>query len=387
MSRNRSIVTEYGLDALVVVLAVAGAVGTAVRLGTAPGDHGSRPWLEAAAVAAVVLSLLLRRWAPFVAPAATWLVGAALSFADGRLIVGQSPVFIAGMIAAVLLGSLADVRQARVGLAVVVVGATTIVYNDPTHSASSMLFIPALFVLGWLVGFVLHERSEQTEAAERRAAEAERDRAASARVAVAEERARIARELHDVVAHSVSVMVLQVGAVRHRMPAVDAANRAALENVEHAGRVALSEMRRIVDAMRSDGEDVDRAPAPGLAQVPALVEDVRRAGLDARLEIHGDPVPLAPGLDLSAYRIVQEGLTNTLRHAHASHANVRISYDPNEIELEVLDDGLGDSTADGTGHGLVGIRERVKIYGGQMTATAIDGGGFALSARLPLDGR
>jgi signal transduction histidine kinase len=146
-------------------------------------------------------------------------------------------------------------------------------------------------------------------------------------------------------------------------------------------------MRRIVDAMRSDGEDVDRAPAPGLAQVPALVEDVRKAGLDARLEIHGEPVTLAPGLDLSAYRILQEGLTNTLRHARASHAKVRISYDPNEIELEVLDDGIGASTADGSGHGLVGIRERVKIYGGQMSVTTIDGGGFTLSARLPLDGR
>jgi signal transduction histidine kinase len=385
VSRSRTFVTDYGLDALLVVLAVAGAVGTAVRL--APTDQGVRLWLEALAVAVVVLSLVLRRWAPFVAPAATWLVGAALSFADGRLIAGQSPVFIAGMIGAVLLGSLADLRQARVGLVIVVVCAAAIVYNDPTHSASSMFFIPALFALGWLVGFVLHERSEQTEAAERRAAEAERERAASARVAVAEERARVARELHDVVAHSVSVMVLQVGAVRHRMPAEDAANRAALENVEHAGRLALAEMRRLVDAMRSEGDEVDLAPAPGLAQVPALVEDVRSAGLDARLEIVGDPVPLAPGLDLSAYRIVQEGLTNTLKHAHAQHARVRIRYVPNAIHLEVLDDGIGSPSSDGTGHGLVGIGERVKIYGGEMTAGAGDGGGFALSARLPLDGR
>jgi signal transduction histidine kinase len=380
-------VATYGLDALVVVVALAGVVGTLAR----PQDQ--RPvgplaaGLEAAAVGLLILGLLLRHRAPFVAPAATWLVAAGLSFLDGNLIVGQGPLSIAGMVAAVLLGTVSDVRQARVGLAIVVVCATTVVYNEPTHTGGSLFFIPALFALGWLVGFVLHERSEEAEAAERRAVQAELERATAARVAVAEERARIARELHDIVAHAVSVMVLQVGAVRHRLPPDDADSREALRNVEQAGRVALAEMRRLLDAMRRDDDEVDLAPQPGLGQVPALVDDVRAAGLDVRLEVEGEPVSLPPGLDLSAYRIVQEGLTNALKHAQARHALVRVRYDPGALDLEVRDDGRGPTVSNGTGHGLVGVRERVKIYGGDLTAGATETGGFALRARLPLSGR
>ena len=387
VSRSRISLSTHGLDALIVVIALAAAVGTAARPAALQPEAGLARALEPAVVGLMVLGLLLRRRAPFVAPAATWMVSAALSFLDGHLIVGQGPLSIAGMLAAVLLGNLPDVRQSRIGLAIVVVCATTVVYNDPTHSAGSLLFIPALFALGWLVGFALHERSEQTEAAERRAALAERERATAARVAVAEERARIARELHDVVAHAVSVMVLQVGAVRHRMPREDTEDREALKNVEQAGRVALAEMRRMLDAMRNDDDELELAPQPGLDNVSQLVEDVRAAGLDVQLEVKGEPVPLPPGLDLSAYRILQEGLTNALKHAQAQHARVRVDYTPGQIRLEVRDDGRGPTASDGMGHGLVGLRERVKIYGGEMTAGASEGGGFTLCARLPLDGR
>ena len=162
----------------------------------------------------MILTLLLRRRAPLLVPASTWLVSAALSFIDGRLIVGQAAISIAGMIAAILLGNLRSKRQARVGLAVVVTCAAVVVYHDPTHTVSNLMLIPVLFAVGWLVGFALHERAEQMEAAEQRAARAERERESAARVAVAEERARIARELHDIVAHAMSVMVLQVGAVQ-----------------------------------------------------------------------------------------------------------------------------------------------------------------------------
>jgi signal transduction histidine kinase len=163
--------------------------------------------VEVAAVVVMILILLLRRQAPFVVPATTWLLSAALSFVDGRLIVGQAPVSISGLIAAVLLGSLREVRQARAGLAVVVTSAACIAYNDPAHTVGNLFFIPVLFAVGWLIGFALHERQERTEVAEQRAERAERERESAARVAVAEERARIARELHDVVAHAVSVMV------------------------------------------------------------------------------------------------------------------------------------------------------------------------------------
>jgi signal transduction histidine kinase len=269
---------------------------------------------------------------------------------------------------------------------VVVVSAVTIIYNDPTHSVGSLFFVPVLFAVGWLVGFALHERAEQTEAAEQRAARAERERENAARLAVAEERARIARELHDVVAHAVSVMVLQVGAVRHRMPE-GAADREALQNVEHAGRTALAEMRRLLGAMRRDDDETDLTPQPGLDMLPALMQDVRAAGLDARLQVDGQPRTLSRGLDLSAYRILQEGLTNVLKHAHAKVADVRIHYDLTQLELEVRDDGRGPTTSDGLGHGLIGIGERVKLYGGELTVGGTDTGGFALTVRLPLDGR
>ena len=385
MNRVRSYVTTHGLDVLIVALALAAAVGVAGRDDASRPD-GLRLAFEVAAVATMIAALLLRRRAPLAVPAATWLGSAALSFLDGRLIVGQGPVSIGGMVAAVLLGNLKDVRQARVGLAVVVVSAICVVHNDPTHSTGDLFFTPLLFAVGWLVGYALHERAEQTEAAEHRAARAERERESAARVAVAEERARIARELHDVVAHAVSVMVLQVGAVRHRMPEDDAEDREALQNVEQAGRTALAEMRRLLDAMRREEDALALAPQPGMDKIPHLVDDVRAAGLDVQLDVQGEPVPLSPGLDLSAYRIVQEGLTNALKHARARHARVQIRYGAGDLELQVLDDGQGAATSDGLGHGLVGVGERVKIFGGAMTAGTSPEGGFALRACLPLDG-
>jgi signal transduction histidine kinase len=279
-----------------------------------------------------------------------------------------------------------DALKARVGLAVVVGSAAIIVYNAPGRTASEEIFIPLLFGICWLAGFALRERAEQAEAAEERAAQAEREREAAARVAVAEERARIARELHDIVAHAVSVMVLQVGVVRHKLPDELAEDADALRGVERTGRAALTEMRRLLGAMRRDGDDVELAPQPGLDSLTALLEDVGRAGLPVRLHVEGEPVPLPPAVDLSAYRIVQEGLTNALKHAHAGHADVTIRYRNDGLLLEVRDDGVGAATSDGLGHGLFGIRERVKIYGGEMTAGAAPEGGFVLEARLPLEG-
>ena len=265
-------------------------------------------------------------------------------------------------------------------------GAAIVVYNDPNHSPGEFVFTPVLFAIAWLAGFALRERAEQAEAAEARAALAERERETAARIAVAEERARIARELHDIVAHAVSVMVLQVGAVRHKLPDTLADDADALRNVEETGRTALGEMRRLLGAMRRDGDDLELAPRPGLDGLDSLVEEVGRAGLPVRLHVEGEPFPLPPAIDLSAYRIVQEGLTNALKHARASRADVTVRYGPDEVQIEVRDDGEGDASSNGAGYGLVGVRERVKIYGGQMTAGNATDGGFVLSARLPLGG-
>ena len=222
--------------------------------------------------------------------------------------------------------------------------------------------------------------------AQTRATQVEQERDAATRVAVAEERARIARELHDIVAHAVSVMVLQVGAVRHQLPDAMAEDRDALRSVEQAGRGALAEMRRLLSVMRRDGDGLELAPQPGLDGLDSLIKEIDRAGLPVELHLDGERVPLPPGIDLSAYRIVQEGLTNALKHARATHAEVTVRYAPNAVGIEVHDDPTGATPSDGHGHGhgLIGIRERVKLYGGEMTAGTTNGGGFTLSTRLPL---
>ena len=145
-------------------------------------------------------------------------------------------------------------------------------------------------------------------------------------------------------------------------------------------------MRRLLAAMRNDGDEAELTPQPGLDRLDSLLADIGRAGLPVRLHVDGEPFPLPRAIDLSAYRIVQEGLTNALKHAHASQAHVTVHYSPDELELEIRDDGEGGSASDGLGHGLVGIRERVKIYGGEMSAATPTGGGFLLSARLPVNG-
>jgi signal transduction histidine kinase len=399
MSRIRDVARDNWFALLIGVLAVAGMLELVVGRDF-PGAPEMSLWLSIPAMAVLVGPLLAYRRFPFAAPAAYWLIAAALSSVDGMLIAFVGSLGVVGLASAFLLGNLRDARQAGIGLAIVLGCIVVVVANIPgPQAAGDLIFIPFRFVVAWVAGYALRERSEQAEAAEmraslaereREAAEmratlAEREREAAARIAVAEERARIARELHDIVAHAMSVMVLQVGAVRHKLPASLAEDREALGRVEKAGRTALTEMRRLLGAMRNDGDDVELGPQRGLDDLGSLVDDVRRAGLPVRLHVGGEPFQLPRAIDLSAYRIVQEGLTNALKHAHASHADVTVRYRPEEIELEVADDGQGPVTTNGQGHGLVGIRERVHIYGGEMTATATPMGGFMLSARLPVD--
>ena len=383
MSRTWSLARRYAFDALIVAVALEGALEVALRQ-ESPVAPDTTPWLAIPAIALVPLPLLARRRFPFAAPAATWLIAGALTFLDGQLVGFTASASIAGLAAAFLLGNLRDATQARLGLALVLGSAALVIYNDPDHSAGQLVFTPVLFGIGWLAGYALRERAEQAEAAEIRATQAERERETAARIAVAEERARIARELHDVVAHTVSVMVLQVGAVRHKLPEALEEDRDMLRGVEETGRDALGEMRRLLGALNDGRQDPELAPQPGLGSLDALVERVGRAGLPVRLHVEGDARPLPRAVDLSAYRIVQEGLTNALKHARAERADVTVRYAAEDVELVVRDDGVGTAASDGLGHGLVGVRERVKIYGGEMTAGPANGGGFVLSVRLPL---
>jgi signal transduction histidine kinase len=385
VSRFRSLARRHGFDALLVLASIASAVQVAVADDSERAPE-TTPWFAAPAVALLPLALLARRRYPFGAPAALWLLAALLAVVDGRLVSFVPAAFATGMAASFLLGNARDEAQARLGLGIVLGGALIVVYRDPSLEGAAYVFTPGLFALGWLAGYALRERTEQAEAARERAAAAERERETAARLAVAEERARIARELHDIVAHAVSVMVLQVGTVRRKLPDELADDRDALTDVEQAGRTALAEMRRLVGAMRREDDGVELAPQPGLAEVEPLLAEVGRTGLRVRLRVEGEAVPLSPALDLSAYRIVQEGLTNVLKHAHASEAEVVLRYDPGRLQIEVRDDGAGGAADDGLGHGLVGVRERVKIYGGEMTAGPVAGGGFLLSTRLPVEG-
>jgi signal transduction histidine kinase len=383
-TRIRSLAREYWFELLVGALGLAAIVELVVGR-TWPGAPSTTLWFSLPAVAVLVLSLFTRRRFRFASPAAYWLMAMALSFVDGVLIPFVVALFPVGLAAAFLLGNQRSVRRAWAGLGIVLGSITTLMLNIPGHATTELIFIPVDFGIAWVAGFALRHRAEEAEAAETRALRAEREREAAARVAVAEERARIARELHDIVAHAVSVMVLQVGAVRHKLPAELLDDRDALRGVERAGRTALAEMRRLLGAMRSDGDAVEFAPQPGLDGLDTLIEEVGRAGLPVALHVDGQPIALPRGIDLSAYRIVQEGLTNALKHARATDANVTVRYLPDKLEIEVRDNGQGSATTDGLGHGLVGVRERVKIYGGEMTAGAASEGGFVLSTRLPLE--
>ena len=384
MSRIRPVAREYWFELLITFLAIAGMLELVVRRDS-PGAPPTTLWIAIPTVGVLVLLLLARRRFPFAAPAGYWLLAAAISFGDGVLLAFVGSLSIVGLASAFLLGNLRNPLKAGAGLLFVLVGIVIVVYNIPGETVSDLVFIPLRFVVAWVAGYALRERAEQAEAAEMRAALAEQERDAAARIAVAEERARIARELHDIVAHAMSVMVLQVGAVRHKLPQVLEEDREALGRVERAGRTALAEMRRLLGAMRRDGDGLDLAPQPGLDGLDSLLEDVGRAGLPAELHVEGDPYELPRAIDLSAYRIVQEGLTNSLKHANATRADVTVRYRDDELGIEVVDNGAGVATSDGLGHGLVGIRERVKIYGGDMNAGTPPEGGFVLSARLPID--
>jgi signal transduction histidine kinase len=374
---------HHALDLLLVLAAAAGVVEVLLR-----GSSRTAPVLAVAAVLLLELPLLARRRSPLLAPTWLWLLAAALSFLDGRLVVTSTSIYAVGMVSAFLIGSLPDARQGRLGLAIAAGSAAIIALNDPVHSLSEVLLVPAVFILAWLGGFAQRERVEQALQAEERALQAERDREVTARLAVAEERARIARELHDIVAHAVSVMVLQAGAVRHRLPTDFGDDVEALRGVEETGRSALGEMRRLLGAMRRGDDGAELAPQPGLGRLDDLVEEIRRAGLPVELTIDGEPFRLPVAIDLSAYRIVQEGLTNALKHAHADLARVHIRFAADELRIQVSDDGEGAAQpiGHGAGHGLLGVRERVKLYGGEMTTASDNGGGFRLTTSLPLSG-
>ena len=246
-----------------------------------------------------------------------------------------------------------------------------------------------VFGTAWILGDNVRTRRKYVAELEEKAVRLEAEREAQAKRATADERTRIARELHDVVAHSVSVMTVQAGAARRLLDRseADPQVREAMATIEATGREALTELRRAIGVLREDGENPGVAPQPGVADIPALVARAREAGLSVQLEMEGEPRSLPSGVDLSAYRIVQEALTNAFKHAGPARAVVRVCYGEEAVEVQVIDDGRGaaaDPAPVGGGNGLVGMRERVAMLEGDLQAGPRTGGGYEVKARLPL---
>jgi signal transduction histidine kinase len=370
-----------GIDALIVLT----ALGTALEAGLRRDARlpATSVWFAVPAVILVVVPLLGWRRQGFAAGTALWLLGAGLSFIDGRLVVTAVGIQAAAMVASYLMGKAQDLRQANVGLAIVIACAVIVVSNDPDRTSSEFFFVPGLFVVAWVAGFVLRQRTAQGEEARERAAHLELEQEEQVRKTIAEERARIARELHDVVGHCVSVMTVQTAGVRRMLSTEQSQERDALMAVERVGREALGEMRRLVGILRYSSPDL--APQPTLRDLDALVAHARDSGLSVDISVEGTPAGLPASIDLTAYRIVQEGLTNAIRHAQARHARVKVCCRADSLEIEISDDGIGMSAdSQSVGHGLLGMRERVDVFGGQLQTGAGPDGGFRIRARLPV---
>ena len=239
----------------------------------------------------------------------------------------------------------------------------------------------------FFAGRMVRSRADRADALERLALQLEREQEQRAELAVTEERSRIARELHDVVAHSMSVMVIQAGAARKMMDKDPARAQEALRSIEDTGRRGLAEMRRLLGVLRKEDEGAALAPQPGMDRLPELVARAREAGLPVELHVEGEPREVSPGVDLSAYRIVQEALTNTIKHAGDARAEVHVRWGQ-DLELEVTDDGVGpgnNGREESGGHGLFGMQQRAALYGGSVEAGAGAGGGYRVRATLPVE--
>ncbi|MEU5861100.1 MULTISPECIES: sensor histidine kinase [unclassified Nonomuraea] len=331
------------------------------------------------ALSVLLLAPLLWRRRPLEAYAAITLI----SFGQWLAHIDPLPANLAVMVA---LWTVASERPFRWALAAGLVAELGIFLALVNWSATTfgMFFSGSIFVITiWLAGLYANTRRRYLEGLEERAERAERERDQQARMAAAAERTRIARELHDVVAHNVSVMVVQADGAGFALDRDPEQARLAVRNISKTGRAALAEMRRMVGVLReSEDDDTDYTPQPGLGQLEDLV---RGAGVPASLRIGGVPGELPEGQQLAVYRIVQEALTNALKHGGPHvHARVEIDYGGPELVVRVTDDGRGAAAPRSPdGHGLIGMRERVGMYGGAVSAGPLTGGGFEVLARLP----
>jgi signal transduction histidine kinase len=374
-----SLLRRHILDALLLLL-----VATAeIKVWIVPWSGPKAVFIVASLL--WTLPLLLRRRLPFAAPVFAFAVQAGSAFADPTL-GAEATASLALLLAFWVVGAHNERPQAIAGTAIGFASIAVVARVDERlgleEAVSGILFGGAVSV----IAYALQRRGKRTAELEERAALLEREREDTERAAVAEERRRIARELHDVIAHSVTLMTVQAGAARLLLAENPERAREPVLSVEETGRHALAELRRLLGILRPDQSEASLAPQPGLARIDDLLTRTRRAGLPVELAVAGEPRVLPPGVDLTAYRIVQEALTNAHRHAGPARAHVFLRYGIEVLELEVTNDGrIAPNGGDGIGHGLVGMRERVELYDGTFEAGPRAGGGYAVRARLPVE--
>ncbi len=337
---------------------------------------------EAAALAALAFaaSLLVRRRFPLV----PLLAGLAVIELDNTAIKGlaEAGAFLIAFIVVLYSAGRWAHGPAFVVAVMITAAAIPMAAIEPGQpvSFSDVAFFAVFFGAPVVAGRLFRNRADRdrvlVDEHETRTAEA-----------IADERSRIARELHDVVAHAISVIVLQARGGRRMLTVDPAETRTALDAIERAGEQALGEMRRLLGMLRAADERAALTPQPGLGRLEELAGEVTAAGLPVEVHVEGEPRGLPPGLEVAAYRIVQEALTNALKHAGPARATVVVKYSAAALEVEVVDDGSGTGDAGGSGQGLLGIRERVTVYGGDLEAGSNPEGGFRVHARLPLTAR
>jgi signal transduction histidine kinase len=363
----------YVADSALALLLAVPTVGGLV----ADDTHVTQPWWLVGPLAAfTALPLAVRRYRPLAVFAVT--LGALVALNSSGV-----ETFAPGI--AVAVYTLAAHCERRTALRAGLVGLALYVPASLYASGSSVVPSVVFLTAAWILGDNLRTRRAYLRELEEKTERLEREREENERRAAAEEQARIARELHDVIAHNVSVMVVQAAGGREVFETNPARAHEALASIEATGREALTELRRLLGVARAqEGGSASLAPQPGLERLGTLVEQVRAAGLIVDVRVEGEQRELPAGVDLSAYRVVQEALTNTLRHAFAQRASVVVRYGERELDVEVLDDGAGPPRTSRDGRGLVGMQERVGLFGGELRIGARPEGGFRVWARFPL---
>jgi signal transduction histidine kinase len=349
------------------------------------------PWPQVPITVFLVVPVALRRRTP--------AAGFAVTCLAGLWQMATASPSAADLAVLVMLYTVAAYRPRRLSvpaLAVALVGSGVAIFvwtPTPGNGVITRLLAGGVLYAGssllvWVLGDSMRYRRGYYAALEDRAARLEAERDAQAEIAAAAERARIARELHDVIAHHVSVMVVQADGAGYALKSDPATAETALKAISCTGRQALTEMRRLLGVLRSAGDQAQLAPMPGLSELRELLDQARSAGLAVSYSLSGTPRELPEGAELAAYRVVQESLTNTRKHAGlAASASVTLRYEPDGLTVEVTDDGMATSAGEPAGHGLAGMRERIEMYGGTVQAGPLPGGGFRVRARLPCGSR